>query len=165
MTRLHHARRNDGLTWARIARELERSSLITVLSGERRLTQKFRKEHRRARILGELLGLPDASEALVFHAAALKGFERLQRIRARKYLTPHDTDQLAVITKLATQGRIQALFIDSSRNIPAPKGGGTAKDDLLDDLAEQVLARDGRVRVLPPDEMPSTSPCVAWVRG
>jgi hypothetical protein len=85
-------------------------------------------------------------------------------------------DDLQAITQAAVQGRVRYLMLaegvqlwgrlerESGVVIQHPTQQDTRGDDVLDDLAECVLTRDGEVLLLPTDRMPSASPAAAILR-
>lgn len=84
------------------------------------------------------------------------------------------TDELEEAVKAASQGRIQSLLIEDDRHVhgslDASAGkitqtkGETAASDVLDDLAELVIATDGEVIVVPKERMPTTTGLAATFR-
>ncbi len=76
------------------------------------------------------------------------------------------TNYLPNIAKAATQGRVQTMLIEDGRHVPgrldratgdvsSPRTAEDASTDLLDDVAELVLAAGGNVYVLPKSLMPT----------
>src|SRR5690606_4293085 len=81
-------------------------------------------------------------------------------------------DQIEVIVRDAYDGKVGALLLEENRIIPGRINGrtdivfgapepGDFVDDILDDLAELVLAKQGEVWVMPKDRMPSTTGAAA----
>lgn len=75
----------------------------------------------------------------------------------------------------AVQGRVRRLFLGDGRKAPGRVDAETGEvrdageeegraDDVLDDLAQAVLVRDGEVVTLPAEEMPDQSVAVALLR-
>ncbi|TAM90826.1 MAG: hypothetical protein EPN41_00710 [Candidimonas sp.] len=99
----------------------------------------------------------------------------LERFRAR-HGTGLATDDLREMARAATSGRVQTLLVDADRQIPgridvhegtidlADNPSASGANDLLDDLAEIVLRRDGDVFVIPGDIMPSGTGVAALLR-
>lgn len=84
-------------------------------------------------------------------------------------------DHIETIAEAAIQGRIEFLLVDAGRHIPARIDQATGSvmhsgmehpevDDLLDDLAEQVLKTGGRVVVVPSSRMPAKTGAAASFR-
>jgi hypothetical protein len=84
-------------------------------------------------------------------------------------------DRLAPIAAAAVQGRIDILLVEAQRQIPGRLNlatgtlrrgelGDPEVDDLLDDLAEQVLRTGGSVSVVPSATMPSAAGVAAIYR-
>ncbi len=75
-------------------------------------------------------------------------------------------DDLVNVAAAAIQGRVRTLLIDADIVLPGRLDRSTGEivtnvgtdagvDDLLDDIAEEVVARGGEVVVVPTDKMPS----------
>jgi hypothetical protein len=86
-------------------------------------------------------------------------------------------DQLSEITVAAAQGRVRSLMVASDRFLWGHLDKGTGvitkhvnknlvipEDDILDDLAELVIARGGNVTLFKYDEMPSDNEAIAVLR-
>ncbi len=84
------------------------------------------------------------------------------------------SDELVQVAAAAV-GRVDTLLVDGSREIPgwidqqsgelaSVEAGDPRADDVLDDLAEMVLRRDGAVLVLPPEMMPGDAGLAAIYR-
>lgn len=83
------------------------------------------------------------------------------------------TDDLAAIAQAAAEGRVKKVLVASDQLLFGRLDRGTGAlsvhhaqqdskdDDVLDDLAELVLARGGRVLCLPTSELPTRSPAAA----
>lgn len=78
------------------------------------------------------------------------------------------TDQIEAIVKDAYDGKVGALLLEENRMIPGQINGrtdvvfgapepGQLVDDILDDLAELVLGKQGEVWVIPKERMPSAT--------
>lgn len=78
------------------------------------------------------------------------------------------TDQIGAIVTDAYDGKVGALLLEENRIIPGRINGRTdvsfgvdepsqLMDDVLDDLAELVLEKQGEVWIIPKDSMPSTT--------
>ncbi len=85
------------------------------------------------------------------------------------------SDDMGEIARAAAASRVQTLLIDVSCQIPGRLNGETGEitsspsedpqtDDLVDDLAELVLSRKGKVLALTPSEMPTSSGVAAIFR-
>jgi hypothetical protein len=85
------------------------------------------------------------------------------------------SDELVPVAEAVTFGRVGTLLVDGTRQIPGrldPTSGRIAPadikdphaDDLLDELAEMVLKRDGEVMVLPHEMMPTDTGLAAIYR-
>jgi len=84
------------------------------------------------------------------------------------------SDDLWQIAEAAVAGRVATLLVEADRVIPGRMDDtghveltpeiAPAVDDLLDDVAEQVLRRKGEVIVVPAARMPSTSGLAATYR-
>ncbi|HWK98366.1 MAG TPA: hypothetical protein VNQ55_00400, partial [Parapedobacter sp.] len=77
-------------------------------------------------------------------------------------------DQIGAIVTDAYDGKVGALLLEENRIIPGQIRGRTdvifgadepnhLVDDVLDDLAELVLEKQGEVWIIPKDRMPSTT--------
>jgi hypothetical protein len=82
---------------------------------------------------------------------------------------------LSDVAKAAVAGRVATLLVEADRTIDGhldrnsgsirPADRGTSHvDDLLDDLAEVVMAKGGEVVVVPPERMPAASGLAAIYR-
>jgi len=82
---------------------------------------------------------------------------------------------LSDIARNAIAGRISVLLVEAFRNLPGRLDTATGAikddrlghpevDDLIDDVAEEVLRRGGEVIVVPADRMPTTSGLAATFR-
>jgi hypothetical protein len=78
------------------------------------------------------------------------------------------TDDLARAAEAATAGRVESLLVEADRRIPGRIDAATGRvtahdlrdpqiDDALDDLAELVQKRGGRVVVVPAERMPTST--------
>ena len=83
------------------------------------------------------------------------------------------SDDLPAVSKAVAIGKVGTLLVDEDRQIPAKLDAVTGQvnatppgsaDDVLDELAETVLRRDGQVLILPHDQMPTTSGVAAIYR-
>jgi hypothetical protein len=85
------------------------------------------------------------------------------------------SDALDAVGAAAVQNRVAILLVDADRRMPGRIDRETGAielaplerpdvDDLLDDLAEQVLTRGGTVLVIPSDRMPSATGVAATFR-
>ena len=85
------------------------------------------------------------------------------------------SDDLGVIAKAATQGRVASLLLEAERRLPGKIDPVTGRvrlhalenpeiDDLLDDLAELVLKKGGDVAVVQAVDMPSVTGAAAIFR-
>jgi hypothetical protein len=85
------------------------------------------------------------------------------------------SDELAQITSAAFDNRVETILIEADKIIPGKIDDNTGKielgkikdpdfDDVLDDLAELVLKRRGKVAVLPKERMPSDTGVAAIYR-
>ena len=80
---------------------------------------------------------------------------------------------IADIARAAAEGRVDHLVIagDLERRGTLDRRTGhvrfdtAAAEDLLDDLAELVLAGDGSVTVAPAHRLPDGLPAIAWLKG
>jgi hypothetical protein len=91
-------------------------------------------------------------------------------------LAEQGLDELSMVTKAAFNGQVRKLFVAEDRQIWGvldeskatailhPAQMTTRDDDILDDLAELVLKKGGKVHVLPACKMPTTSPIAAILR-
>lgn len=112
---------------------------------------------------------PIACEAIVGQRRRLTRSYKMSRLRGQV------VERLDEVSKAAKEGRIETLFIEAGVHVWGriePEGSirlaksqdeGPA-DDLLDDLAEMVLSRGGKVHVLGRSEMPAKAPAVAVLR-
>ncbi|CAG0958136.1 hypothetical protein BURK1_00566 [Burkholderiales bacterium] len=84
-------------------------------------------------------------------------------------------DRLPQVAAAAAAGRVGTLLIDAQRHVPGrldPATGSTRTgtlahpevDDMLDDLAELVLAKGGEIVIVPADRMPSATGLAAIYR-
>lgn len=89
----------------------------------------------------------------------------------------HDTgsDQLAEVARAAMAGRVATLLLDADQRVAGHLDTMTGRlevarrsdpgaEDLLDDLGELVVAKGGRVLVLPADRMPTRTGLAATYR-
>lgn len=85
------------------------------------------------------------------------------------------SDHVEEIAKAVVEGRVDTLFIDADQHIPGRIDHTTgqvkrddlldpAVDDVLDDLGEMVLKKQGDVLVLPADKMPTENGVAAIYR-
>lgn len=85
------------------------------------------------------------------------------------------SDNLTKVAHAATESRVDSLLVELERRIPGRLNQQTGAvtlskledpqvDDLLDDLAELVLSRGGRVMVAPASDMPVTTGLAATFR-
>lgn len=85
------------------------------------------------------------------------------------------SSDLADVAEAAVAGRVGTLLVESERVIPGvldrttgavhpADAAHSAAEDMLDDLAEEVLAKGGEVVVVPGDRMPSDSGLAATYR-
>jgi hypothetical protein len=85
------------------------------------------------------------------------------------------SDELIQVAEAAATGRVGTLLVDSDKTIPGilhrhsgliePADLANPKaDDILDDLAEMVLRKDGQVFVIPPEQMPTGTGVAAVFR-
>jgi hypothetical protein len=85
------------------------------------------------------------------------------------------SDELIQVAEAAAIGRVGTLLVDSDKTIPGivHRHSGLIEpadlsnpraDDILDDLAEMVLRKDGQVFVIPPDQMPTDAGVAAVFR-
>jgi hypothetical protein len=84
-------------------------------------------------------------------------------------------DHVVAIAKAGAEGRVAVLMVEADRLIPGMLVGTDGEvafyqtdqpdvDDLLDDLAELVLRKQGDVLVLPAEHMPTVTGCAAVLR-
>ena len=102
----------------------------------------------------------------------LAGFaERFGTARAAQ----RGDDRLTEVAAAAAEGRIATLLVEAQRKLPGRLDSATGKpqaaelaqpdvDDMLDDVAEQVLRTGGEVIVVPTERMPSTTGLAAIYR-
>ena len=85
------------------------------------------------------------------------------------------SDDLAAVAQAAVQSRVGSLLVDAEQRIPGHIDKETGRvtigsledpgiDDLLDDLAELVMRRGGKVVVVPAADMPSKTGVAAVFR-
>jgi len=84
------------------------------------------------------------------------------------------SDELMEVAEAISQGRVGTLLVQENAQVPGilQRGSGMVlppdpthpSDDVLDDLAEEVLKMDGRVVVLPPEAMPTETGVAAIYR-
>ena len=121
-------------------------------------------------------------EALQLEAWMVFEPEHEQRIAAAidKFLVAkaHNagSDDLVQVAHAAAAGRVQTLLVDADRHIPGrvsveDEGGvfvapipQSGVDDVLDDIAEQVIDTGGEILVIPPAQMPTESGIAATYR-
>jgi hypothetical protein len=84
-------------------------------------------------------------------------------------------DDLAAVAQAAVQSRVGSLLVEAERRIPGHIDKMTGRitfsnpedpevDDLLDDLAELVLRKGGKVVVVPAADMPTKTGVAAAFR-
>jgi len=104
--------------------------------------------------------------------------ERLARLKeefgsARAH--ERGSDDPSDVAAAVVQGRVGTLLVDAERRMPGrldessgridwARSGDSGADDLLDDLAEAVLRRDGEVVVVPASRMPTDKGVAAIYR-
>lgn len=103
--------------------------------------------------------------------------ERLARLKeefgsARAH--ERGSDDPADVAAAVVQGRVGTLLVDAERRMPGrldefgrvdwAGSGDSGTDDLLDDLAEAVLRRDGQVVIVPASRMPTDKGVAAIYR-
>jgi len=97
--------------------------------------------------------------------------ERFDAARSRQL----GSGRLETVARAAAQGRVATLMLDARRRLPGRFDPATGTvtgadpadpqvDDLLDDLAEQVLRTGGEVVVVPAERMPTASGLAALYR-
>lgn len=86
------------------------------------------------------------------------------------------SDNLHEIAKGAVEGRVSSLLVskgaqkfgllnrDNGRIELRDPASGSIGDDVLDDIAQEVIVRKGQAYVLPPEAMPTASPIAAVFR-
>ena len=116
-------------------------------------------------------------------AAAWRVMEPQYRARLARLVEDYGTakarqaadDDLAQVAAAAVAGRVGTLLVEDGRQVPGrldAKTGGLRPgdlsdpevDDLLDDVAEAALRRDGQVVVVPADRMPTRTGLAAVFR-
>lgn len=112
-----------------------------------------------------------------------KAVEPQYLARLKKYCEDFHTAQkrekassdLSDVARAAIAGRVGLLLVEADRLIPGrldsmtgaikeTRPGEPEADDLLDDLAEQVLRRDGQVVIVPTERMPAKTGLAAIYR-
>jgi hypothetical protein len=112
---------------------------------------------------------PIASQTVVCKNRRLNRAYKLSRLRGQVL------ENLQDVALAVHEGRVESLFLDSSvqiwghldqnGSVHLTRGVGEKPcDDLLDDLAERVLAAGGKVHVLDPKAMPANRAAVAVLR-
>lgn len=144
--------------------------------------QSFREISENPFLMGDgIVGNPDSlkTDALreqawnkvePFYLARLEGLkEKFRTARAQQ----SGSGDLADVAKAAIAGRVDTLLIEAERMIPGTLERTTGSirpatdshiDDMLDDLAELVLAKGGEVVVVPRERMPTDSGLAATYR-
>jgi hypothetical protein len=98
----------------------------------------------------------------------------IDRYRAAK-AHAKGTDELFQVAEAAAMGRVGTLMVDADRRVPGvlhsfsglieqARALDPRAEDLLDDLAELVLKKDGQVYVLPHEQMPTDAGVAAVFR-
>jgi len=156
-----------------------------VLAGVSRLNAIYRSVSRYSHLVSECVdgnvsrAAPDRLFALAapLASAALRNGEssavaEYQRLNGAL----RSSDDLEVIAASATQGRVRRLLIARGRSVRGKFDRATGEvrrravrqtaygDDVLDDLACEVLLRGGAVLVVENDRMPTRSPVAAVMR-
>lgn len=156
-----------------------------VLAGVSRLTSIYRSVSRYPHVVAESVdgnvsrAAPDRlfAQAAPLAATALRDGEtsavaEYQRLNGAM----RSSDDLDVIAASATQGRVRRLLIARGRSVRGRFDRATGEvqgraarqtafgDDVLDDLACEVLLRGGAVLVVEKDRMPTRSPVAAVMR-
>lgn len=102
-------------------------------------------------------------------AEALRGFHKAVAVG-------RGATSLKQIAEAAARGQVQTLLVAEDRQVWGrldrttgtiqiePHAGSSDVDDLLDDVAELVLTKGGRVVVVPSSEMPTPQPIAAIMR-
>lgn len=144
----------------------------------------FREVSHNPQLMDEALAVnPDALDLEELRARAWEkiGPRYLQRLAGliERYQLACSRDQgsddLARVTEATLAGRVATLLVEADRVVPGridPDAGLILTDDLadpevddvLDDLAENVLRRKGEVVVVPADRMPSKTGVAATYR-
>ena len=156
-----------------------------VLAGVTRLTAIYRSITRYAHLVAESVeGNMSRAAPERLHALATPLAAAAQRHRESAAVSEYQrlngamrsSDDLEVIAASATQGRVRRLMIARGRSVRGKFDRATGEvrgraarqtafgDDVLDDVACEVLLRGGAVLVVEKDHMPTKSPVAAVLR-
>ena len=170
----------DRAVWENHSRE---SGLPLILCGVTRHHDRFRKvSHNINLIPGGIRLNPDSISIDRLHEQAWKVIkpyydQQVEKVieeygRAQAY--QQGSEDIAQVAQAATQSRVGTLLVDADKHIGGkiePNGEVTFGDlnsaefdDILDDIAEQVVKTGGQVLVIPHDQMPTETGLAAIYR-
>jgi hypothetical protein len=157
-----------------------------IIGGVEELHEIYLNVNRDPDLLKErIVGNLDKSSFEELHNECLSIINLIKKKRDQELLDSHlemkpygkVVDQLTEITIAAIQGRVRNLMIASDRFLWGHLDKSTGQitnhiskklaipeDDILDDLAEIVIARGGEVAVFKYSDMPSDSEAIAFLR-
>lgn len=160
--------------------------LPIIIGGVEELHEIYRSANRDPDILKErIAGNLDRVDFEELHDECLKITSLIKKRTAEKLLLQYQEqspygkiiDQLCDITIAAAQGRVRSLIVASDRFLWGHLDKSTGEltkhvnknltipeDDILDDLAELVIARGGDVTLFKYNEMPSDNEAIAFLR-
>jgi hypothetical protein len=171
----------DHEVWERHSRP---SGLPLLLAGIPDHVAFFRSHSHNQHLLpGAIEKDPDSMSADELREAAWRQVEPRYLERLARFCDDFRTaqargmasDDVTLVAEAAVAGRVGILLVDADREYPGrldPATGrvevggpvGRTVDDVLDDLAELVLARKGTVVVVPSDRMPTRTGVAATFR-
>jgi len=160
------------------------SGLPLVLAALPQYQAVFRRVSHNPKLLTTGIELhPDRLNADQLREEAAKLFEPWYRSRLSTIVDQYraarshqaGSDDVLQVAMAAAHGRVQTALVDADRRIPGRMDATDGKvqfappselatDDLLDDIAERVLATGGAVYVVPTAEMPSATGVAATYR-
>ena len=170
----------DRAIWENHSRD---SGLPLILCGVTRYHDRFRKVSHNTNLVPDGIRLnPDSISIDRLHEQAWKVIrpyydQRVEKVieefgRAQAY--QQGSEDIAQVAQAATQSRVGTLLVDADKHIGgriAPDGQVTFGDlnspefdDILDDIAEQVVKTGGQVLVMPHNQMPTGTGLAAIYR-
>ena len=160
------------------------SNLPLVLAALPQHQSLFREHSKNQHLLPDgIVGNPASMDGGKLVEAAWKAFEPQYLKRLEKFTEDFGTararrmgsDDITVVAAAACDGRVGILLVDADKQVPGTLDRATGRwqpgdfnspgvDDVLDDLAENVVRTKGTVVVVPPERMPTQTGVAAIFR-